>query len=326
MKCQEASKLFVACLDNEVTPSEKLLIQAHLAECGACQQEMAVLAALQGRVSQSLKTWAAPAAPSSQAWSRLHSRLAREVHPSLSWFPAWFQRSAPDVGRINSTPEKGAMKMKRRYALAAMAVLLIAFGTLAFAPSVRAQVSEIFNTWFRFEFPGGEAGFGSSNPIEFTLFKPTYLPEEVQDPGGFVIGGATPENFELLYYKDKQFVAITQSKAPADRALPAGQEVAINDQPAALATGLEGTIDLPHSPESEPLQIAYTDAQRLTWYVGDTRIEMLSNLPESEMLKVATSFVSAQAGEGEQPPLPPFFPPDEEQENGEGGGLIEPSP
>lgn len=54
MKCQEVNELLVAYLDNEVTPSERTLIQAHLAGCDACQEELAALSALQSRVSQFL--------------------------------------------------------------------------------------------------------------------------------------------------------------------------------------------------------------------------------------------------------------------------------
>ena len=50
----------------------------------------------------------------------------------------------------------------------------------------------------------------------------------------------------------------------------------------------------------------YDDGKRLVWYVGDVKVEMLSNLPVKEMLKIAESMVLAEAGEGEAPfqPLP----------------------
>ncbi len=63
MKCQEVNKLLVAYLDGEVTPSERTLIQAHLAGCDFCQKELAALSVTQSRVSQSLQVRAAQAAP-----------------------------------------------------------------------------------------------------------------------------------------------------------------------------------------------------------------------------------------------------------------------
>lgn len=54
-----------------------------------------------------------------------------------------------------------------------------------------------------------------------------------------------------------------------------------------------------------PPEMRYENAMRLVWYAGNTRVELLSNLPEKEMLKVAESMVPAEAGEGE----PPFAPP-----------------
>ena len=332
MKCQEVNKLLVAYLDGEVTPSERTLIQAHLAGCDFCQKELAALSVTQSRVSQSLQVRAAQAAPSPQAWSRLQARLARacpersrrEACPSSSWLPAWLQRLAPGVGRINQIFE-GGLTMKKGFALAAVAALVIALGTVTFVPSVRAQVGEILNTWFHFKSPGGEYEVALSGPAEFTPLHPTYLPAGLQSGGGGIsvseTGGGS-ESVELTYHNDEQFVTIIQSKVPADEMLPTGREVTVNGQPAVLVTGLEGAFEygfrIPEdaqvetfgTPPAEPAPyhgtIAYTDGKRLTWYVGDVKVEMLSNLPDAEMLKVAESMMPAEAGESEAPFQPPL--------------------
>ncbi len=139
MKCQEVNELLVVYSDDEVTPSEQTLIQSHLAECDFCQKKLAALSATQGRVSRFLQVRAAQAAPSPQAWSRLQARLAEEARPSSSWLPTWLQRLSPDVGRINQI-FTGGLTMKKGLALAALAALVIAVSTVAFVPSVRAQV------------------------------------------------------------------------------------------------------------------------------------------------------------------------------------------
>ncbi len=325
MKCQEVNKLLIAYLDNEVTPSERTLIQVHLAGCDTCQQELATLSALQSRVSQFLQVRAAQAAPSPQAWSRLQARLAGEARPSLSWLPTWLQRLAPGVGRINQIFE-GGVTMKKGFALTAIAALVIALSVMAFVPSVRAQAGEILSAWFRIEGPGG--GVVMSGPAEFRPLRPTYLPAGLQSSGVSSKVSGESESIELTYHSADQFVAITQTRAPADRTLPAGQEMTVNGQPAVLVTSLEGTFEygfrIPEgaqvetfgTPPAEPYHgtIAYTDGKRLTWYVGDVKVEMLSNLSVEEMLKIGASLVPAEAGEGE----PPFQPPLDLPSGGEG--------
>lgn len=229
--------------------------------------------------------------------------------------------------------------MKKGFALAAITALVIALGTVAFVPSVRAQVGEILNTWFRFEIPGGEGEVAISGTAEFVPLHPTYLPAGFQT-AGFVIGGKS-ESIELMYYSEEQFLTITQSKAPADKALPAGQEVTVNGQPATLVTGLEGPTEIgPCIPESARVEtvgtppaepgpyrgsIAYTDGKRLTWYAGDVKVEMLSNLSEAEILKIAESLVPAEARQSEPPSQPSLDLPSGGEEKvieTEGGGII----
>ena len=229
--------------------------------------------------------------------------------------------------------------MKKGFALAAIAALVIAVSTVAFVPPVRAQVGEILNTWFRFKSPGGEYEVALSGPAEFTPLHPAYLPAGLQGSG--IVGSVSEsgaESIELAYHNDEQFVSITQSKAPANKTLPAGREVTVNGRPAVLVTGLEGafeygfripenavvktygTLDTPPAErDSHHGTIAYTDGKRLTWYAGDVKVEMLSNLPEEEMLKIAESLVPAEEGEGKAP----FQPPLDLPSGGEGGGIIE---
>jgi len=327
MNCQEVQEQLVAYLDGEVAPSEQVLIQAHLTGCDACQRELAALSATQRRVSRSLQIRAAQTAPSPQAWSRLQARLAGEARPSPPWLPTWLQRLAPGVGRITQIFTEG-ITMKRGFALAALAALVIAVSTVAFVPAVRAQVGEAIVRWFRIELPGGEVGFGVSEigeTLEFMSLQPTYLPAGFRYSSVMVSGG--PKPFKLEFHSDEQFVAITQSKAPADKPLPAGKEVTVNGQRGVLVTGLKGTFEggfrfrMPKevivrpkgTPPTEPIRIRgervsipYDDGKRLIWYAGDVKVEMLSNLSVEEMLKIAESMVPVEAGEGEAPFGPPL--------------------
>ena len=57
MKCREARELLVALSNDEVTRSERLLTQAHLAGCPACRAEFEALAEVRRRLMVGLKTY-----------------------------------------------------------------------------------------------------------------------------------------------------------------------------------------------------------------------------------------------------------------------------
>ncbi|MBC7262227.1 MAG: zf-HC2 domain-containing protein, partial [Chloroflexi bacterium] len=190
MKCQQVHELLIAYSDDEVTPSERRLIQAHLAECDACREELAALSALQSHVSQALHIRAAQAAPSPQAWSRLQARIAGEA------------RSPSRLGRLASVGGyikhifRGGILMKRGVALVAIAALvIIALSVTTFAPSAWAQVGELLR-WFRFESPTGGGEVSISGSVEFTPLRPVYLPAGFQA----MAVGLNPEAASLNYW------------------------------------------------------------------------------------------------------------------------------
>jgi len=71
MRCDKVKELLLAYLDEEVDSSDRALIQAHLAECEACRQELAILSRVRERISQHFQVQASNLSPSPQAWSRL---------------------------------------------------------------------------------------------------------------------------------------------------------------------------------------------------------------------------------------------------------------
>jgi len=335
MNCQEVNELFGAYLDGEVTSSEWMLIQSHLAGCDVCREKLAALSVTHSRVSRSLRVRAAWAAPSPRAWSRLQARLDGEARPSRSWFAAWLQRLALGGGGVGRFLERG-MTMKKALAFAAIA---IAIGSVALVPSVRAQLGKIiadparfrFLFWTRSGTVSRTATVTLSAPeefTEFTPFHPTYLPVGLSSWPSFrthTSDEPEPEFLEMTYNSVNQFLIITQSKATADRALPAGRDVTVTGQPAVLVTGLEGTFTgdrnnsriwiyyggdaqeetsgklyggtlyLSGQPSiGHRVSIDYTDGKRLTWYTDDVKVVMLSNLSEKEMLKIAESLEPAE--------------------------------
>ncbi len=160
-------------------------------------------------------------------------------------------------------------------------------------------MGELFNAWFRFEVPGLGGEIAMPAP-EFTPLQPTDLPAGFQSTS--MMGGGSAQAIEFTYFSGEQFVALAQRKAFIDKSLPAGRKTAVKGQPAVMVTGLKGTIDLgtpPAGPTPVPAKpINYTDGKRLTWYVGEVKAEILSNLSEGEILKIAESLAPAKQGQG----------------------------
>lgn len=314
MNCEEVSKLLVAYLDNEVTLQERTQIRAHLDNCDMCYQELTTLGTLQSRVTEFLQFEAAQVAPPPQAWNRLQESLVMETRRPSSGFRAWFRHLASSIKRAKIF--EGGMVMKKGLALTAIAALVITMIVVAFAPAAWAHVGQVLRAWFHIGIPSGEVI--TSRPAEFKPLFPTYLPAWFENTGtSIIITSDESEPFELAYQSADQFLVITQSRASGDRTLPAGQTITVSGQPAVLVTDLKGTfkygVVIPEAAQAVesrippakpyPRAIAYMDGRSLTWYVGDVKVEMLSNLAVEEMLKIAESLVPAAEGE------PPFQPP-----------------
>jgi hypothetical protein len=298
MNCREVNQLLVAYLDNEIIPSERTLIQSHLAGCEKCQRDLAALSSTRNRLSQSLKARAAQATPSPQALSRLQARLADEAHrPSHRLIP-WLAHSAPNAGQ-NYPMLQGTMPMKTKIAFSVLAGLLLIGATAAFVPPVRAQIVRLFTVIV-------------SGPVDITDPNlPGYLPEFNSGP---IAGGGSAQavdvnasqtgTFENIYQKGDKFLVFTQSGDITT--LPDGQAITVNGQPGILTTGLSGqyrqdvpdatgAVDQNNQPvKIQPITIDYTDANKLTWVVGNTKYQLLSNLSVEEMLKIATELVPAK--------------------------------
>ena len=204
--------------------------------------------------------------------------------------------------------------MKHKFALATVATLVLAVCVVAFVPAVQAQMGEAIARWFRFQVPGGRFEIGMAAPdVDFIPLRPTYLPAEVAYSLGGRVKGETGA-LRQAYGGEDWFVDIIQTRAPTDKPLPVGREVAVNGQPGVLVTGLKGTFEFvprllkeatkgkgaigtpPATPvylHLEGISIPYDDGKWLVWYAGDVKVEMLSNLSEEEMLKIAESMVPA---------------------------------
>jgi hypothetical protein len=74
MDCKSISGLLAAYLDGEVTPEEREQIEAHLAACPQCREELEALATTRKGLRQVLKEAAAGVAPQAESWERIKQR------------------------------------------------------------------------------------------------------------------------------------------------------------------------------------------------------------------------------------------------------------
>jgi len=298
MNCREVRESLVAYLDDEVTPAERAQMQEHLAGCAACQQAFSQAWQLESRVRRALRAAAAQAEAPAGAWADLQARLAVQPHAASALNPGLIVR-----------------KLARRpLAATALALLVLAASVVGLAPPVRAQVVETVSAWLRFPMAGSHSGVVvSAEIVPFRPLAPTYLPEGYHN--SYMLSGGAPgeEALELRAFSADRFVIIFEHHTGGERSLPAGQAVSVSGQPAVLLTGLQGTANV-LAPEPQPDHaalfasgsgggggggtdprdslpdtITYDDGVRVTWYVGDTLVEILSNETPDETLKIAGS-------------------------------------
>jgi hypothetical protein len=298
MNCREVLPQIYAYLDNEVSPSEKKLIQAHLATCQSCQQELEARNHLQNALSQQLKARAAQAAPSPQAWllvqASLPATLSKEPAPKkVSLSSSW-----PTLSFFGNLTF-------RKVGLA----ILIVLALVVAIPTVWAKVESWTGTWFGFSSPDGENFSAIGGFTAFTPYHATYLPKGFKNSGiGTATGWPDYEALELTYdRKGGQFFTLLESKGGEAQGLPSGEGVYIGESPGvfipAFATSLDELVS-----KKPGLSIVtdfdYSQTNLLTWFSGEVRIEIYSNLTKAEMVKIAESLAPMQTGEGELPNSP----------------------
>jgi hypothetical protein len=156
--------------------------------------------------------------------------------------------------------------------------------------------------WFHFQLPGGRSGVGVGWGREgqaFAPYMPTWLPEglDLALNGGSTAPGA--EYFEFEFHPvpsrkgDDRFIRLIEGVGEAVPGLPEGRGATANGQRAVLTRELSSR----HEIQSDPPTPA--GARLLAWYIGEVKIELVSNLIEPEMIAVAESLVPMEEGKGE---------------------------
>lgn len=190
----------------------------------------------------------------------------------------------------------------RRFVLVSLVTLALVGGVVITVPSVRAQVREMIDTWFHFQLPGGRSGvgigFGGARQA-FTPYLPTWLPEglDLGLNGGSTMPGAEYVEFEFHPMPrrkgDDRFIRLVEGKGEAVPGLPEGREVMVHGQRAVFTSELSDRHEIQVDPPTP------AGARLLAWYMDEIKIELVSNLPESEMIAVAESLVPMEEGIGQ---------------------------
>ena len=127
MKCGKLETLWLPYLDGKLSSQERALVEAHLAQCSACAEQMEGFR----QVSQSLEIWQAPAA---SPWfeARLRQKVAEEAAPRglFGWL----------LAPLTSFPVSATVGVA---VLLLLAVLLISSGGIRRSPAPDLIVSDV---------------------------------------------------------------------------------------------------------------------------------------------------------------------------------------
>ena len=273
MRCKDVKEALAAYLDGEVMPSERTLLDAHLGGCESCRRELSELTSGRRRVAESLKTMAAQAAPSPQAWSHLQARFAEEPITPSGRLTRWIGRPAPEgrsTSRFYRQGDRG-MKMRWKIVFGSVGAIVLAVAIIAAVPTTRAAAGGFFASVFHLEVKPLEFGYLPAGFDSQPLYELGSAEMVAQQQGD---APAAPKQAEQALYKNgDQFFSVKTSSDDGS-ALPSGEAATVNGRAAVLQTGLTGTVGAPAPPA-----------------VGDGKT---TSGPVASELKVVTG--SAQAG------------------------------
>jgi hypothetical protein len=262
----------LAYLNAEVGPSQKQLIRSHIADCQRCQKEIDKLSRLENQLQQVLHTQAAKASPGESAWQNLKVKLPVVASPHHHTI--------------------GGIQMKKLVPAAFLAAIFLAISLLFAVPGARAQFEEILTHWLWAELPdkSGTVSWGAED-WPFTPYTIGYFPDGFRSKG--VTSGVieSPDNLSLTLTFDNgqdHYIKIVSSQGPDFTELPEGDPFLVNGQPAILVRGLEAeSIILGEVDGIE--KYALHEHFELTWFVESVQVEIFSNLPLDEILRIAKS-------------------------------------
>jgi hypothetical protein len=224
MKCPEVKNALVAYMDGEVMPSERTLIESHLAGCESCERELSALSSSRRMVAASLKTMAVQATPLPHAWAHLRATIAKDG--------AGAEKQHRSHGKGEHT-----MRLRWRVALGTAGAVVLAAAVIAAVPSSRAAAGGFFADVFNIQVG--------------PMTKLAYLPVGFESGPVAAAGSASisakgdegQQEEQTLYKSGDQFLLVKTS-TDQGQPLPEGRPIDVNGQAAVLATGLQGSADV----------------------------------------------------------------------------------
>lgn len=267
-------------LSAEVSPSQKKLLQGHLAGCERCQAEIDRLSLVEERVQNFLRNQAASAVPGDGAWERLQVEM-------------------PVIHKPKKAIIRG-FKMSKAVPATFLTTLLLVLSLLLAVPAVRAQIEKTLIQWFQAEVPGdaGTVAWGGED-WPFTPYTIAYFPEGYDNKGTTSGIIESPDNFSLTltyHLSDDRFIKVINSQGIDYTDLPEGEPITIAGQPAAL--NREPYLEEILFGEVDDIQdYAVYEAFQFTWFMEDVQIEVVSNFPLEEILRIAGSIKPMEAGD-----------------------------
>lgn len=232
------------------------------------------------------------------------SREQKQTRPSLSETLKMKLK-----GVLNSMNAGVAILRKPAYAIIIALAILLAFSMSV--PVVRAEIVNTVSGWFSFQNPDEKGVLIIQHNWDFQPFNPTYVPTgwrmtesmTAGAEGAYIFGmyytnknmydGTNSRNFNA----EDQFAALIQKKPPADRALPSGDTRNIKGYQAVLQQGT--AISFEYSVYSSDItrwlekELQSSNVKKLTWMQENTQLEIVSNLSEAQLLKIAESMKPA---------------------------------
>src|SRR5215207_16222 len=227
---------------------------------------------------------------------------------------------------------RGKISMKTKFALSTLAILLVFAATLIFVPPVRAQVSEWFSVVFHDPNNRGSFGVSGSEPMAYQVMQPGYLPLILSEGTTHAWFGKTSEvvyKVDDKFLIITQTAAVDGESLPeGEAAMVNGHPAILNkglsgtyrEEPEGILTpiaasgtdqeapegathgggivtdqgnGTPQSITVGQGPADDFITFDYTDVAKLTFMIGNTKIEMLSNMDVDELIKIAESLVPA---------------------------------
>jgi hypothetical protein len=294
MNCKEVQELTPAYLDGETSPSEKRLVQAHLATCENCQKEVEVVDGMREGLRQHFQTTAAAVMPSAASWSNLEAVLPTK--PPKRSSASLLGSSNPIAGWFS-----GLKLSTQRAAIIALIVVLLVFA----APPVLARLEPIFTNWFSFSSPDGENFTAIGGFDAFVPYHAAYVPEGFESSLLGTLTGQGIESIEIGYdEREGGFFTLVQSMGKSVTALPEGETASVGTNRAIIIRSFATSATEMQAARPEISIVSnydYSEVNYLAWFLGEIKIEVFSNLSLAEMIKVAESLEPMQATEGELP-------------------------